>query len=172
MLLLHPARNVDKDSVTCSMSMVVLHCCLFPTRRVTPIPHPFALKIMNISSLSRRISLVCTVVMCAPADASPSHTRSTRQTGHWSRQPECTRSRQVQCQDKSMFRHGTRRLSAVQMTEAVVPSSPPRSRIQPLAATLSQRPAGKQSKTDQLPQAWVMRESQDSAQPTHCSRRV
>ena len=39
-----------------------------------------------------------------------------RQTGHWSRQPECTRSRRVQCQNKSMFQHGTRRLSAVQRT--------------------------------------------------------
>ena len=44
-----------------------------------------------------------------------------------------------------MFKHGTRCLSAVQRTEAVVPSSPPRSRIQPLAARLSQRPAGKQA---------------------------
>ena len=70
------------------------------------------------------------------------HTRSTRQTGHWSRQPECTRSRQVQCQNKSMFKHGTRRLSAVPRTDrqAGHPSHFP---VQPLAALLNQRPASK-----------------------------
>ena len=43
------------------------------------------------------------------SNASHTHTRSTRQTGHWSRRPGCTASCQVQCQNKSMFRHGTPR---------------------------------------------------------------
>ena len=90
------------------------------------------------------------------------HTRSTRQTGHWSRRPEWTRSRQVQRQNKSMFKHGTGRLSAVQRTDKEVniryPTSSP---VQPLAASLNQRPAGQDRRHGLHIRAWKTGESQD-----------
>ena len=84
----------------------------------------------------------CTHLLVTPTHTH-THTHGRRdKQGTEQRRPECTKSRQVQRQNKDMFKRGTKRLSAVQGQERSPATARPQHPVQPLAAsTLDQSPA-------------------------------
>ena len=86
------------------------------------------------------------------------HARSTRQTGHSKRRPECTRSRRVQSRTNAVACPACpRRRSGVQETEAAFPVLSPKSDA--ASGGIAQPEACRQrNRTDCAPLPWVGRE--------------